>query len=231
MVLAPCPNSSGINGNHWNNWTFRICLGATLPFLAFGLCIVSSPFRFCLDYSVRTNFAIFMVCEIPTCELNHSSTIHIASSSFLLVFSVALAGISLFGKVNSCCTDWLPTKQWCSDSKGSMFCSMPSTPMSRSPPINLQLPRGRLGTTISSSGVRFQVAHEVLSCVFSLVYCLSYWDPSKSPKNYTFRYPITFWAFVNLIFRLVLLSSCPSQSHIVGLGRVLDLFWVLHLVI
>jgi hypothetical protein len=96
--------------------------------------------------------------------------------------------------------------------------------MSRSPPINLPLPRGKLGTTISSSGVRFQVAHEVLSCVFSLVYYLSYRDPSKSPKNYTFRYPMTFQAFVNLIFRLVLLSSCPSQSHIVGLGRVLDLF-------
>jgi hypothetical protein len=80
-------------------------------------------------------------------------------------------------------------------------------------------------------GVKFQVAHEVLSCAFSLVYYLSYRDPPKSPKIYTFHYPITFWAFANLIFKLVLLTSCPSQSHIAGLGRILDLVWVLHLVI
>jgi hypothetical protein len=46
-----------------------------------------------------------MVCETPTCELNHSSVLQIASSSFLLVFLVALAGISLLGEVNSCHTD------------------------------------------------------------------------------------------------------------------------------
>jgi hypothetical protein len=43
-----------------------------------------------------------MVCETLTCELNLSSTIQIASTSFLLVFSIALAGISLLGEVNSC---------------------------------------------------------------------------------------------------------------------------------
>jgi hypothetical protein len=45
---------------------------------------------------------------------------------------------------------------------------------------------------MNQSGVRFQVAREVVSCVFSLVYCLSYRDPPKSPKIYTFRCPITF---------------------------------------
>jgi hypothetical protein len=76
--------------------------------------------------------------------------------------------------------------------------------------IDLPLPLGRSGMNLSSSGVRFQVAREVLSCSFSLVYCLSYRDPLKSSEICTFRCPITFRAFANLIFRLVLLSSCPS---------------------
>jgi hypothetical protein len=41
--LVPCLNSSRINRNHQNNWTSRIYLGAMLPFLAFGPCIMSSP--------------------------------------------------------------------------------------------------------------------------------------------------------------------------------------------
>jgi hypothetical protein len=43
-----------------------------------------------------------MVCETPTCELNRLSAIQIASSSFFLVFSIALVGINLIGEVNSC---------------------------------------------------------------------------------------------------------------------------------
>jgi hypothetical protein len=43
MDLVPCTNSSGINGNHQNNWTSRIYLGVATPFLAFVPCIVSSP--------------------------------------------------------------------------------------------------------------------------------------------------------------------------------------------
>jgi hypothetical protein len=35
---------------------------------------------------------------LPTCELIHSSTIHTASSSFLLVFLIVLAVISLLGR-------------------------------------------------------------------------------------------------------------------------------------
>jgi hypothetical protein len=46
-----------------------------------------------------------MVCVTTTCELNHSSAIPIASTSFLLVSLIALAGISLLGEVNSCHTD------------------------------------------------------------------------------------------------------------------------------
>jgi hypothetical protein len=43
-----------------------------------------------------------MVCDTPTCELNHSYVIQIASSQFLLVFSIVLSGISLLGELNSC---------------------------------------------------------------------------------------------------------------------------------
>jgi hypothetical protein len=46
-----------------------------------------------------------VVCETPTCELNHSSVIQIAFTLFLLVFSIMLAGISLLGEVNSCRMD------------------------------------------------------------------------------------------------------------------------------
>jgi hypothetical protein len=35
-----------------------------------------------------------MACETPTCELNHSSAIQVASTSFLLVFSIALQGLA-----------------------------------------------------------------------------------------------------------------------------------------
>jgi hypothetical protein len=46
-----------------------------------------------------------MICETPTSELDRSSAIQITSSSFLLVFSIALVGISLLGEVNLCRTD------------------------------------------------------------------------------------------------------------------------------
>jgi hypothetical protein len=42
-LQVPRPNSFEINGNHQNNLTSRICLGAALPFLAFGPCILSNP--------------------------------------------------------------------------------------------------------------------------------------------------------------------------------------------
>jgi hypothetical protein len=145
------------------------------------------------------------------------------------VFLIVLAGIFLLGYVNSCRTDWYPMEQWCSDCKVTISCSESSSSTLRSPPIDLPLPLRRSGPNLSSSGVRFQAAREVLSCAFNLVYCLSYWDPPKDPKIYTFWCPITFWAFANLIFRIVLLSLCPSQSHTTSLGHVLNLVWVLHL--
>jgi hypothetical protein len=43
MELVPCLKSSGIIGNHQNHLTSRIYLSVAAPFLAFGLCIVSSP--------------------------------------------------------------------------------------------------------------------------------------------------------------------------------------------
>jgi hypothetical protein len=39
-----------------------------------------------------------MVCKTSTCELSHSSIIQIASYLFLLVFSIALAGIGFFAR-------------------------------------------------------------------------------------------------------------------------------------
>jgi hypothetical protein len=43
MEIVACQNSSGISRNRRNNWMSRIYLGATPPFLACGLCIMSSP--------------------------------------------------------------------------------------------------------------------------------------------------------------------------------------------
>jgi hypothetical protein len=43
MEIVPCQNSSGISWNRRNNWMSRIYLGATPPFLACRLCIMSSP--------------------------------------------------------------------------------------------------------------------------------------------------------------------------------------------
>jgi hypothetical protein len=43
-----------------------------------------------------------MVCKTTTCEFNHSSVIQIASSLIVLMLSIAHAGISLLGEVNSC---------------------------------------------------------------------------------------------------------------------------------
>jgi hypothetical protein len=51
---------------------------------------------------MKNSFTVVTVCQTPTCELNLSSTIQIASTSFLLVFLIVLAGISLFGEFNSC---------------------------------------------------------------------------------------------------------------------------------
>jgi hypothetical protein len=47
-----------------------------------------------------------------------------------------------------------------------LICLEPSSSLSRSPLIGLPLPLRRLGTSLSSSGIRFQVAHEVLSYAF-----------------------------------------------------------------
>jgi hypothetical protein len=42
--------------------------------------------------------------------------------------------------------------------------------MTRSPPIELPQPRGRPETNLSSTGIKFQVAREVLSCALYLVF-------------------------------------------------------------
>jgi hypothetical protein len=56
---------------------------------------------------------------------------------------------------------------WCSDCKITIVCSKPSLPTSISPPIDLPIPLRSSGPNhLSLSGVRFQVACEVLSCVF-----------------------------------------------------------------
>jgi hypothetical protein len=43
MELVPCPCSSGMNGDHQNNWMSRIYLCVAPPFLTFGSCIMSIP--------------------------------------------------------------------------------------------------------------------------------------------------------------------------------------------
>jgi hypothetical protein len=48
VELVTCQNSSRINTGHQNNWMSKIYLSVTLLFLAFGLCIVSSPLGLCL---------------------------------------------------------------------------------------------------------------------------------------------------------------------------------------
>jgi hypothetical protein len=54
--------------------------------------------------------------------LNHSSVIPIVSSPFLLVFSIALAEISLLDEANSCVNGLITNRAVvCSDCKGSTF--------------------------------------------------------------------------------------------------------------
>ena len=82
--------------------TLGSLLAATTPLLGFG---------FCLDFFVKNSFAAVSVCETPTREINHSYaeslqlsyvclSSYLCSFKFLLVFFVALAGISLLGEVN-----------------------------------------------------------------------------------------------------------------------------------
>ena len=57
-------------------------------------------FGFCLDYSVKNNFAVHRFVRPQLHEFNHSSAIWLRSFLFLLVFFIAQAGISLLGEVN-----------------------------------------------------------------------------------------------------------------------------------
>ena len=64
-------------------------------------------------HSIKNSCRRSSVCETPTCEINHSSAeslyLSCVSFEFLLVFFVALAGISLLGEVNRVVT-WLITR-------------------------------------------------------------------------------------------------------------------------
>jgi hypothetical protein len=92
------------------------------------------------------------------------------------------------------------------------FCSDPSSSTSRASSIDLPLPFRRSRLNLSSSDIRFQVAREVLSCVFS---CLVFTPNStEKAKKYIFSCPITFRAtifvfscFVEFVF-LVVESCC-----------------------
>jgi hypothetical protein len=68
---------------------------------------------------------------------------------------------------------------------------------------------------------------------FSLVAIFHTYSLQKSQQKQCsliiFPLSYTLWVFTNLIFRIFLLSSCPSQSHIADLGHILILVWVLHL--
>ena len=60
----------------------------------------SLGFGFCLDYSVKNSFTVHRFVRPQLYEINHSSATWLRSFLFLLVFFVALAWISLLGKVN-----------------------------------------------------------------------------------------------------------------------------------
>jgi hypothetical protein len=70
--------------------------------------------------------------------LNHSSTIQIASSLFLLVFWIALVGLAFL------------VRPWCSDCRRSTFYLKLLSSSPRSPPIDLPLPLRRSGLNLSS---------------------------------------------------------------------------------
>jgi hypothetical protein len=58
MEIVPSHNSSGTNGNRQNNWMSKIYHGATLSFLAFGLCIVSSALGLCPGGTCRSPYPL-----------------------------------------------------------------------------------------------------------------------------------------------------------------------------
>jgi hypothetical protein len=111
------------------------------------------------------------------------------------------------------------------------FCSEPSSSTLRSPSIDLPLTLGRSKPNISSSGIRFYVAREVLSCAFYLVFVFLPTSTEKAKKLYTFCCLIAFRTaifvfncFVEFVFNVVesccwfgfVFSVCSTLLHAFG---------------
>jgi hypothetical protein len=127
-----------------------------------------------------------MICKTPHSGVNHLST-------SLVVFFPILACI-----LDCTCRDkpswqgqsvcaWIDNQQICGIVIATVrsLCSEPSSSMLRSPSINLPLPLRRSGSNPSSCCIKFQVACEVLSWAFYLVFAFL---PSntKKPKKHLY---------------------------------------------
>jgi hypothetical protein len=107
-------------------------------------------------------------------------------------------------------------EQWRSDC-GILFVRSLGSSTSSSPPIKFAVPLGRSGFNLLSSGISYQVAHEVYSCAFRFVLFLSY-SPQNAKKIVT-RSDLqpSLGLLHNLVSESVVLSSCPRLSLVAGL--------------
>jgi hypothetical protein len=71
LDLVPCPNSSEINGNHRNNLTSKIYPSVAPLFLAFGLCIMSSPSGLHPGDTCTSLFLLYSVAAIEISQVFH----------------------------------------------------------------------------------------------------------------------------------------------------------------
>jgi hypothetical protein len=71
LDLVPCPNSSEINGNHRNNLTSKIYPSVAPLFLAFGLCIMSSPLGLHPGDTCTSLFLLYSVAAIEISQVFH----------------------------------------------------------------------------------------------------------------------------------------------------------------
>jgi hypothetical protein len=114
----------------------------------------------------------------------------------------------------------IPTEPWCSDCEVPIVRSLGSS-TSSSPPIKFTIPLGRSGLILLSSGISYQVTHEVYSCAFRFILFPSY-SPQKKPQNFFTLSELqpSRSLLHNLVSESVVLSRYPRLSFVAGL----DLF-------
>jgi hypothetical protein len=114
------------------------------------------------------------------------------------------------------------------------FCLKPSSSTLRSPSIDLALPFKRSGSSLLLSGIKFQIAHEVLSCVFYLVFAFLsssmkkpkkhlYFLLSYNPYSRNFYFQFLCWVCVYRGQVLLLVWIC-----VFGLQYSASCFWLCH---